>query len=323
MQMKLIARVLRPILTAIEYAIAVLIVAVTTQIIFGNNLQTWVITVVSICLAVFTSIIWYSDGVDRGESVDNVAFTTLRYHSYAKAILDLQDFDKIREFCEFRNQEYEKELLSAKLSQYELSLQNLIDYRELSKKARETAIRKPKLQLGSLRIGKRLHYTDVEYLKLCNRYTKEQLKVLDKFSTAKIRFKHLQVKDVIRANDKAESLVPTNTEKHVLPTRIISKIIWGALLGLFTAGVVFTRKGAWTINETIQVISWAFSISLNIYTSIRSGYKSVTINRYQYFKAKNEICLEYFAFIKYEKMNELEETITTQISQLKVEKTKQ
>ena len=322
MQMKIIARVLRPILTAIEYAIAVLIVAVTTQIIFGNNLQTWVITIVSISLAVFTSIIWYSDGVDRGENVDSVKFTTFRYHSYAKAILDLQDFDLIREFCVKKNEDYERELLSAKLSHYELSLQNLIDYRELGKKARETAIRKPQIKLGAISIGKRLHYTDEEFIKLRHRYTDKQLKVLEKYSSAKISFKHLQVKDVIRANDRAESLVPTNTEKHVLPTRIISKIIWGALLGLFTAGVVFTRKGAWTINETIQVISWAFSISLNIFTSIRSGYKSVTVNRYQYYKAKNEICMEFFAFSKYDKMNELETEIGRQIEQLKVEKSK-
>lgn len=317
MQMKIIARVLRPILTAIEYAIAVLIVAVTTQIIFGNNLQTWVITIVSISLAVFTSIIWYSDGVDRGENVDSVKFTTFRYHSYAKAILDLQNFDLIREFCVKKNEDYERELLSAKLSHYELSLQNLIDYREMGKKARETAIRKPQIKLGAISIGKRLHYTDEEFIKLRHRYTDKQLKVLEKYSSAKISFKHLQVKDVIRANDKAESLVPTNTEKHVLPTRIISKIIWGALLGLFTAGVVFTRKGAWTINETIQVISWAFSISLNIFTSIRSGYKSVTVNRYQYYKAKNEICMEFFAFSKYENMNELETEIGNQIAQLK------
>ena len=322
MQMKIIARVLRPILTAIEYAIAVLIVAVTTQIIFGNNLQTWVITIVSISLAVFTSIIWYSDGVDRGENVDSVKFTTFRYHSYAKAILDLQNFDLIREFCVKKNIDYERELLSAKLSHYELSLQNLIDYRELGKKARETAIRKPQIKLGAISIGKRLHYTDEEFIKLRHRYTDKQLKVLEKYSSAKISFKHLQVKDVIRANDKAESLVPTNTEKHVLPTRIISKIIWGALLGLFTAGVVFTRKGAWTINETIQVISWAFSISLNIFTSIRSGYKSVTVNRYQYYKAKNEICMEFFAFSKYENMNELETEIGRQIEQLQVEKNK-
>ena len=312
-QMQTIARVLRPILTAIEYAIAVLIVAVSTQIIFGNSLQTWVITVVSICLAVFTSIIWYSDGVDRGEREPSVYNTTLRYHNYARAILKQQDFDKLREYCVKKNEEYEQDLLSAKLSEYELSLKNLSDYKEASQNARETAIRKPKLKLGAISIGKRLHYTDENFIKLRHIYTERQLKVLEYYSEHKIKFKHLQVKDIIRANDKTVELVPTNTEKQVLPTRIISKIIWGTLLGLFTAGVVFTRKGAWTINETIQVISWAFSISLNIFTSIRSGYKSVTINRYQYYKAKNEICMEYFAFCKYEDMNKLEEDIEKQI----------
>lgn len=313
MQMRNIARVLRPILTAIEYAIAVLIVAVSTQIIFGNSLQTWIITVVSISLAVFTSIIWYSDGVDRGEQVPSVFNTTLRYHTYARAILNLQDFDKIRAFCIKKNDDYEQELLSAKLSQYELSLKNLVDYKEMAKNARETAIIKPKRILGFIKVGVTYEFTDENFILLRKRYTQEQLKVLEKYSARKISFKHLQVKDVIRANDKTEALVPTNTEKGVLPSRIISKIIWGAVLGLFTAGVVFTRKGAWTINETIQVISWAFSISMNIYTSIRAGYKSVTINRYQYYKAKNEICLEYFAFIKQD-TSAIEEEIANAIA---------
>ena len=298
MQMKNIARILRPILTAIEYAIAVLIVAVSTQIIFGNNLQTWVITIVSICLAVFTSIIWYSDGVDRGEQVPKVATTTLRYYTYARAILNLQDFDKIRDFCLKKNSDYEIELLSAKLGEYELTIQNLIDFKSIAKKARETAIIKPKCKLGGITIGRKYEYTDEDYLKLVKGYTIKQIKILEKYETHKIAFKKLRVQDIIRANDKAEKLVPVNTEKSVLPTKIVGKIIWGLMLGLFTAGVVFTKKGDWTINETIQCISWAFSISLNIYTSIRSGYKSVTINRYQYYKAKNELCLEYFAFIK-------------------------
>ena len=296
MKMMNIARVLRPILTAIEYAIAVLIVAVSTQIIFGNNLQTWIITVVSISLAVFTSIIWYSDGVDRGEQVASVFNTTLRFHTYARAILNKQDFDKIREFCVKKNEQYEQELLSAKLGQHELTLKNLTEFKEARKKARETAEIKPKHKFGSILIGKRYNYTDETYKKLCKGYTKKQIQILEKYCEHKIKFKQIKVKDIIRATDKAEALVPVNTEHQVLPTRIISKIVWGALLGLFTAGVVFTRKGAWTINETIQVISWAFSISMNIYTSIRTGYKSVTINRYQYYKAKNEICLEYFAF---------------------------
>ena len=315
LQMQNIAKVLRPILTAIEYAIAILIVAVSTQIIFGNNLQTWVITLVSISLAVFTSIIWYSDGVDRGEQVKAVRVTTLRYHTYARFIQRMQDFDKIREFCAKKNADYEQELLSAKLSEYELSLKNLEEYKEASKKARESAIRKPKVKFGSIQLGQRLSYTDEEFKKLRHRYTPEQLKILETYSAKKIKFEKLEVKDITRANVKQSQLVPKNTEGQVLPTKIVGKIVWGTILGIFTAAVVFTRKGEWTINETIQVISWAFSISMNIYTSIRSGYKAVTINRYQYYKAKNEVCIEYFAYAG-KGLNEVEQEIQEQIAEL-------
>ena len=181
----------------------------------------------------------------------------------------------------------------------------------MRQKARETAEIKPKHKFGSILIGKRYNYTDEEYKKLRKRYSTKQLKVLDYCCEKKIHFTPLRVKDVIRANDKSIALVPTNTEKQVLPTRILSKIIWGAILGIFTAGVVFTRK-VWTMNETIQVFMWAFSISMNVYTSIRSGYKSVTVNRYQYYKAKNEICVEYFAFIKKD-MSEIEKDIESQL----------
>lgn len=291
MQMKNITRVLRPVLTAIEYAIAILIVAVSTQIIFGNNLQTWIITIISISLAVFTSIIWYSDGVDRGEQVQSVFNTTLRYNTYAKYILNLQDFDALREFCVKKNEDYRLELMALKLGEYELTLANLNKFKELREKARKTA-----------KIGLKWHlikyyiYDDEEYTTYIKVFSQKQVKIMEKLADKKIQFRPLQVKDITRANDKAQSLVPINTEKQVLPTRIISKIIWGVILGLFTASVVFTRKDVWTINETIQCIVWAFSISMNIYTSIRAGYKSVTINRYQYYKAKNEICIEYFAF---------------------------
>lgn len=302
-QMQTIARVLRPILTAIEYAIAVLIVAVSTQIIFGNTLQTWIITTISICLAVFTSIIWYSDGVDRGEQIPSVYNTTLTYFTYARYILGLQDFESLRDFCSKKNADYELELLTLKLSEYELTIATLNKFKELREKARETA-----------KIGLKWHciktiiYTDEEYLTFCKRYNDKQVKIMETYADKKIRFKHLQVKDITRANDSTRELVPTNTERQVLPTRIVSKIIWGTILGLFTASVVFARKGDWTINETIQVISWAFSISLNIYTSIRAGYKSVTINRYQYYKAKNEICAEYFAY-KQVKMEDVDKNL--------------
>ena len=303
MQMRTIARVLRPVLTAIEYAIAILIVAVSTRIIFGNTLQTWIITAISVCLAVFTTIIWYSDGVDRGEQVPSVYNTTLTYFTYARYILGLQDFESLRDFCEKKNKDYELELLALKLSEYELSIATLNKFKELRQKARQTA-----------KIGLKWHciktiiYTDEEYLTFCKRYNAKQLKIMETYADKKIKFKHLQAKDITRANDKTKALVPINSEKAVLPTRIIGKIIYGLLVGIFTASVLFTKKGDWTINETIQTITWAFSISLNIFFSIRLGYKSVTQDRYQYYKAKNEICAEYFAY-KQVKMEDVDKDL--------------
>lgn len=309
--MNKLVKILRPTLTAIEYAIAVLIVTVSTQIILGNKLETYVITIISICLSVFTYIIWYSDGVDRGENTAKVYNTSLLYHAYSKAILDKQDFDKIREFCEKKNKEYEIELLSAKLGEFELSLKNLEDYRELAQNARETAIIKPKRILGFITIGKRYEYTDESFVKLRQRYTKEQLNVLETYSTKKISFKHLEVKDITRATNKKKTLVPENTEKSVLPKKLIGKIAWGVFLGIFTAVVIFTAKG-WNMSTTIRLVLWAFSISYNIYSSIRTGYNSVVVDRYEYYKAKNELCLEYFAYTN-ESVTELEKKLEEQL----------
>ena len=311
--MNKLVKILRPALTVIEYAIAVLIVTVSTQIFLGNTLETYVITIISVCLSVFTYIIWYSDGVDRGENVPKMYNTSLLYHAYAKLILDKGDFDSIRDFCAKKNEEYEREILTAKLGEYELSLKNLEDYKEKAQIARETAERKPKAKIGNILIGSRLRYTDEYFIKLRHRYTKEQLKVLDKYSQHKIRFKHLQVKDITRANSKSKTLVPENTEKRVLPSKLAGKIIWGLLLGIFTAVVIFTSK-EWTMSTTIRLILWAFSISYNIYSSIRTGYKSVVVDRYNYFKAKNELCLEYFAFT-HEDVKPIEQALESQMKE--------
>lgn len=320
MQMKTFAKVLRPILTSLEYALAVLIVAVTTQFVFGNTLESWIITAISIALSVFTFLIWYSDGVDRGEMVPKVYNTTLRYNVYSKYILGLQDFDALRDFVDKKNKEYELDLLSAKLGEQELSLENLERFKALRQIALETAIIKPKWHLGKWSIGKKVEIVDEDYLKMVKRYSPKQLKLLLWCSTKKIRFKHLKVKDILRANDKSKGLVPINTEKSVAPTKVVSKVIWGVLLGLFTAYVVFTRK-SWGTNETIQALSWAFSISLNIFTSIRAGYQAVTINRYEYYKAKSELCAEFFAF-KEVKIDTIEKETNIFDAMLKDEKDK-
>lgn len=309
-----ILKVARPLLTLFEYAVSVLIIAVTAHIVFGSNLQTWIITAISVVLAVSTYAIWYSDGVERGENTAKVFNTTLRFNTYAKKIRELQLQDKQREFCKMKNEQHRLDLIIEKLAEYELNLKDLTSYKEQSQIARESAIRKPKLKVGSLSIGKRLHYTDEEFIKMQHRYTPKQLKVLNWLSTHEIKFEKIVPKDLTKSTWKVKGIKPKNTEAKKLPSKLISKILWGVALGLLTASIAFTRKGAWTMNETIQVVTWAFSISFNIYTSVLTGYKSVTVDRFNYFTEKIELTTEFFGFIG-QKVDDIEQELQNQLRQ--------
>ena len=112
MKFKNAMRVARPLLTLLEYAVSVLVISVTAQVVFGNNLQTWIITAISVVLATTTYAIWYSDGVERAEKTAKVYNTTLRYNTYAKKIRELQVTKEQKEFCEKKNEQYAKELMS-------------------------------------------------------------------------------------------------------------------------------------------------------------------------------------------------------------------
>lgn len=296
MQFKTILRVVRPLLTLLEFAVSVLIIAVTAQIVFGNKLETYLITIISVVLAVSTYAIWYSDGVDRGEQVPKVYNTALRFNTYARTIAQLQVPEKQREFCEKKNQEHAQDLLIAKLTEQDLSIRDLTSYKEELQKARVDAKIKARLTLGNLHLGEKVVYPE-EFINFCKKYDKKQLKLMHWLSSHTIKFAKLVPKDLTKATYTIKGIKPINTERKQLPIKLAGKVIWGVALGLLTASILFTKKGDWTINETIQVLSWAFSISLNIFTSILAGYRSVTVNRFNYYAEKIELNTEFFGFI--------------------------
>ena len=296
MKFKSILKVVRPLLTLFEYAVSVLIIAVTAQIVFGNNLQTWIITLISIVLSVSTYAIWYSDGVDRGEQTAKVYNTTLRFNIYARKIRELQVQEKQREFCEKKNAQHRQDLIIEKLTEYELSVADLVNYKDLLQKARVDAIIKPKWVIFGIKVGKVVQYPQ-DFTDYCKKYDKKQLKVMRTLSSKEIKFEKIVPKDLTKSSWKVEGIKPINNEGKKLPHNLISKVVWGVVLGLITASIAFTKKGEWSMNETIQVVSWAFSISFNIYSSVVAGYKSVTIDRFNYYQEKIELTTEFFGFI--------------------------
>lgn len=274
-------------LTLVEYAIAILVVAVSTQLLFGNNEQSWIITGLSMALMVFTTIIWTPQGIEKGEMTPKVFNTTLRYNTRANYIINNQMFEQLREFCKIRNEQYAKEQITHILGEKLIKYEELTNYSTLRQNALKTAIIKSN--------GKVKKWTDKDFIDFRSKYTKQQLKLLEKYSTGEYKFKHIKSDDLIKGHKASDNLVPNNTEKLVLSGRLVYKILYGVILGIFTASFVFTRK-VWTINETIQVVLWGYSIAMNIYTSISSGYNAVVKNRFEYFKEKNLRCAEFFAY---------------------------
>lgn len=294
----MIIRFLRPVLTVIIYAIAVLLVAVTVQITIGRTTDTWVVIAISIVLSISTNAIWSPSGVERAEKTQKVFNTSLKYHTYANYIINNQLFDELRDFCVWRNDEFEKELLTHKMGEYLLKYSDLMKYIELKRNALKTAKLKPN--------GNVLEYTDKEFIDFASKFNKKQKRVLEYYSAHQIKFEPITSDDLTKGHKTKGSLKPKNTEEIKRGSRYISKITWGIGLGALTVGAIFYMKDGFGMNEVIQIVMWLFSIIMNVFTSWWSGYQSVTINRYEYLKDKNERCAEFFKYAKIE-MSKVEE----------------
>ena len=177
-------------------------------------------------------------------------------------------------------------------------------YTEKLQNARVKAKIKPRWVVGRLKIGKIKEYPE-DFVDFCKQFNKMQLKVMLWLTGHRIKFDKVTPDDLTKATVKHKGIKPKNTEHKKLPMTLISKVVWGVMLGLLTAYIIFANKGVWTMNETIQVLTWAFSISYNIYTSVVAGYKSVSIDRYNYYIEKIELTTEFFGYIN-TPMNEIE-----------------
>lgn len=293
-----IIKVLRPILTILIYAIAVLLVAVSVELTFGRSTSTWVIIIITIILSISTNAVWSPSGVEKAEKTQKVFNTSLKYHTYANYIISNQLFDELRDFCKWRNEEFEKELLTHKMGEFLLKYDELMTYIELKKKALQTAKIKPN--------GKVEAYTDQEFLDFRAKFNKKQQLVLEYYSEHQIKFARITSDDLTKGHKTRGSLKPVNTEKIKRGSRYVTKIIWGIGLGVLSVGAIFYMKEDFGMNEVIQIVMWLFSIVMNVFTSYWSGYQSVINNRYDFLKDKNERCAEFFKYANIE-MSKVEE----------------
>lgn len=283
--MKTIRKWLAPILTALMWLIAIMMVAVTFSFVLQDTQYFYTITIWGVIIMLFTNIIWAPTGVEKAEQTAKVHNNTVIFTNRANYIVNNQLFSELRQFCEERNEEYEKELITHKLAKRQLKYDEFIKYCDLKKLSMQ----------HKKNVQKKEELTLEEYIE---QFTKKQIKLLDKLSENGVRFKKLRPDHMTKGHQTNGKLVPFNKEHIYRSFILIGKVVWGLVIGAFMAYIVIKGKSKFGIAELFQILIWTCSIITNIFTSIRNAYKSVFVYRNNYLVDKNDRCAEFFKFIE-------------------------
>lgn len=275
MNIKLLKQWFSPLLTLLMYVGIVLILATTLSFVFKVDQYFWTMTAIGVIIMVITNLIWIPTGVDKGAEAEKVKKNTAIYNNRANYIVNNQMFTLVKEFCDYKNAQFKKELITALLASvtldywvYEYYVAHDLEEGQATKL--ESAIRKA---------------------------TPKQIKMLERLKTKEVSFEKLQPKHITIGKTGKAKNVPQNREKTYKNVLLAGKFIWGIAMGCFAAFIVIYPSGGFGMAQIIQIIVWGFSIAYNIYAAITAGYKSVTVYRNDFMIEQAELCAEFFSFI--------------------------
>ena len=278
--MKRIRQILTPIITVLMWVAVVVLTTLTVNLVFGRDESVWAVTSISTLLMTLTTLLWMPTGIELGEKVPKVHNNTIIYQNRANYIVDNQMFKKAEEFCEMKNKQFEKELKIKRLSRVLVAYTDYEKYEELYKK----------------NLAKNCTKKDREdFDNFKGTFNEKQVKIIEKLITKGVSFAHLTTDDLIKFHDTKGRLKPKNTEYFTRSIRLIAKIVWGIGLGIGTVGLIVTAN-AFGWEQVLQLLLWTVSIVSNLFTSVWTSYRSVTVNRNNYLIEKNDRCAEFFAY---------------------------
>ena len=183
-------------------------------------------------------------------------------------------FDKLKEFCDYKNRELQKEIITELLST------QVIEYRVY-----ELYINKNKTE-----------EEEKEYQKMWANLTPKQQKLVEKLSTKQVRYEKLVPRNITIGKANKHSIVNHNREGVYKITRLLTKSVWGVFTTCFTYFVVITPNEEFGIPQVVMITMWFFTFLMAIYTAIRTGYKAVAVHQHRYNLEQAELCAEFLKF---------------------------
>lgn len=283
--MKELYRIIAPILTALLWVGLILFTTVTVSVIVGGSDTLDTTTVISIIVALLTTIIWTPRGVKLGEENPRTIRITKLYNHRAGYIVNKQMFKELPEFCDRKNEERRVQIIKERLAVKQIEYEDYLTYKAITDKISDLTYEEQEAFL--------LRFKETN--KKGKLVVNSKGKYLEKLVKQKIRFQKLQPKHLIQLHSSSSSLVPKNREHLTRNLNLVVKVFWGVIIGVLTGAFILQQKTV-GLEEIIKMIIWTCGIVGNLFTSIRVGNNSVCIYRCAYLIEKTDYTAEFFKF---------------------------
>jgi len=259
------------------------ILATVFTFVFQINDYFWTITLVGIAVMIITNRIWLPTGIEKGLAEKKIINNTKIYNNRADYIATNQKFMELEAFCKYKNEKQKKDLIIDILAK--VTLDYWVYEKYIDSKSQ-----------------------DDNFKSYITKLSVKQIKTLERLKTKEVKFEKLTPKQITIGKSATKGIVPHNKEGMYRNILLIGKIIWGIVLGCFMAFIIISPT-EFGIAQVVQCAVWFFSIIYNVWASIYSGKKSITVYRNNYMIEQAELCAEFFSYIKIP-MNEVDKEVT-------------
>lgn len=240
----------------------------------------WVIFGISFAIMIAVNTIWYPIAKQKEEQINtDYKRHRLEYSILVDRVRDTNNFDGLKQFCEFATNENKIECIKNKLAKHNIDFALYLDC-----------------------------IKDIDNIDKQKNIDNKQKKILRKLVVNGVSSKFLWMKfsgyekishnQITTAIDEAKQPYETKNDEKSFDKRVFgAKIITSILCTFGIAMIVFDGKG-FDIGKLAQIMTWMFVIAWNIFTAMNNGRKSIAVYRVQYYKKLRNF-LEEFCASKY------------------------
>jgi hypothetical protein len=246
-----------------------LIFVVLTKISTNFKMDTyfWTTFIIGTIIMILTLILWLPSGKESGEKTEKFKNNKDLYDKKANTIIKKQYFDKLRAFCDHKNELLRLEKTKAMLGQFGINYDDFLKFN-----SKEEILSDPML-------------------------TKKQKKIIISIKEKGVKFSRVSTYQLTTSIDSSKGENYRNLEKIKQIVYIIFRILLSIAISLFLASIVITTKAV-TLAEITQLFIWITAIGTNLVSSIYYGYNLVVVDRNQYYIKLNTILYEFEEWAK-------------------------